>query len=614
MLTEVDLGSIGDLASLPTSIEHAGLHYLLVRDDDRYRLFSSVCPHQGGTVVVDGDRFLCPKHGWTFEPTTGRCHSVPKRNLHAYDVVQRDGRLWASLPVPVRSLGDAVQSNRRQNLAFKLHSHACLEMSADGESIVTDPWLDGPAFLGSWIPYPAPTVRPEDLRPKAFVITHEHSDHFHEPTLRRIDRSIPVVVPDFPNRRMPRRLAELGFQNVTAVPFGETSDIPGPGRCRVTFFEPLSSWNDAIALLDVDGFRILNLNDAGLNPRIAALIGPVDMLTAQFSIGASGYPLCWRHIAPERAADILRKSAVGKLKMLRESASLYGCKYLLPFASHFVLGPPQQRPFYRSLTRNSLADVVAEFRGTGVEVLDLYPGESWNSLTDEFERRADRTDDLTAVPTIERYLESTYSGNSWRRHHEETPVQREEVKRHLERLNDTVEIRLCEPLSFVLAVTDADGEKMEFELAYEVADGRLRLLPTTPQRPNLRIEIPGPVLASVVRHDLSWDEAFIGYWCRFERDPDVYHAGFWRMLQAPYYRKPNQSVISTSVELTRNSAVGDVLERFGDHGVRVLSRYGLYCSGCHRAPEETLFAAARKHGVEDRIELLLHELNATPAL
>ena len=42
-----------------------------------------------------------------------------------------------------------------------------------------DPWLDGPAFLGAWVPSPAADASGADLRPDAILITHEHSDHFH---------------------------------------------------------------------------------------------------------------------------------------------------------------------------------------------------------------------------------------------------------------------------------------------------------------------------------------------------------------------------------------------------------------------------------------------------
>src|SRR5207244_759322 len=83
--------------------------------------------------------------------------------------------------------------------------------------------------------------------------------------------------------RLPRRLAALGFRDVHRVRFGEPTRIRK--NWSVTTFEPASYWNDAFVLIDVDGFRIFDINDAGVNARIAKMAGPVDVLAVQFSAG-----------------------------------------------------------------------------------------------------------------------------------------------------------------------------------------------------------------------------------------------------------------------------------------------------------------------------------------
>jgi len=113
----------------------------------------------------------------------------------------------------------------------------------------------------------------------------------------------------------------------------------------------------------------------------------------------------------------------------------------------------------------------------------------------------------------------------------------------------------------------------------------------------------------VIRGGLSWDEAFIGYWCRFDRHPNVYHAGFWRLLQAPYFKKPVDTPRPSPGEISRASTVAEVLEAHGGEADRVLRRYGLYCSGCQHSTAESIESAARQHGVDaDRLEQLLREL------
>ena len=147
------------------------------------------------------------------------------------------------------------------------------------------------------------------------------------------------------------------------------------------------------------------------------------------------------------------------------------------------------------------------------------------------------------------------------------------------------------------------------DVSFAVIAGRLSMLGEPPAVPNLAITIPLGVLTAVVRDGLSWDEAFIGYWCRFDRHPNVYHAGFWRLLQAPYFKKPVNTETSTPGAISRASTVAEVLEAHGPEADRIFRRYGLYCSGCHHSTAESIEAAARQHGVDThRLELLVHEL------
>jgi CMP-N-acetylneuraminate monooxygenase len=117
-----------------------------------------VCPHQGGTVADTGSRFECPLHNWKFDRHTGRCLNAPSRSLTSHPAAVEDGHLIAS--VPVETAIDHVRPERsaKAGLTIRLLSHACLEISFDGFTLLTDPWLDGLAFLGSWAPHPAPAA------------------------------------------------------------------------------------------------------------------------------------------------------------------------------------------------------------------------------------------------------------------------------------------------------------------------------------------------------------------------------------------------------------------------------------------------------------------------
>jgi CMP-N-acetylneuraminate monooxygenase len=187
---------------------------------------------------------------------------------------------------------------------------------------------------------------------------------------------------------------------------------------------------------------------------------------------------------------------------------------------------------------------------------------------------------------------------------------RDELAAYLHRLNDVPEIAFCEDVIVRLQAESASNPAASIDLSFTVANGRLEALDGVADAPNLRITLPLAVATAVLRQELSWDEAFIGYWCRFDRRPNVYHSGFWRLFQAPYYKRAIDVRESAPSPIAATSTVADVLEAHGDRADRILRRYGLYCLGCQHSTAESLEMAARQHGLEPkRCDLLIKELN-----
>lgn len=57
--------------------EDRGALVAVVRlDDGRAFVVEDTCPHDGGLLsdgYVEGDRLVCARHNWEFDPTTGQC-------------------------------------------------------------------------------------------------------------------------------------------------------------------------------------------------------------------------------------------------------------------------------------------------------------------------------------------------------------------------------------------------------------------------------------------------------------------------------------------------------------------------------------------------------------
>ena len=368
-------------------------------------------------------------------------------------------------------------------------------------------------------------------------------------------------------------------------------------------------------LIDLGGLRVLNQNDAGLNRRIAGRLPPVDVLTCQFSHGASGFPATWGHLTDEEKSDYYRRAGRGALSMLEQAMELYGARYLLPFASHFALWHPSHQGYARRLGLNTLDDVRRLAAASGWTVLDLLPGESWNSATQRFVRAGSRASGkrLATRSDAAEYVRETFNDEVFRRFHPvEGSVTRDQVRQYLLGLNRVPEIRFCEDVRVRLSVLREYEGSALFDVRFRVQAGHLEVPDTgDTDRADLEMWVPAPILALLISEELSWDEAHIGYWCRFDRDPDVYHPGFWRLLHCPYYRRePRQPWPGAgSSAITARTAISELTESHPE-AERILGQHGLYCLACGKGYRETLADGARAHGLsQPELDRLVTALN-----
>lgn len=59
----------------------------IANTDAGYAALDNVCVHRGGPLgqgVVDGNKVICPWHGWTFDAHTGACTHNPNARAAAY--------------------------------------------------------------------------------------------------------------------------------------------------------------------------------------------------------------------------------------------------------------------------------------------------------------------------------------------------------------------------------------------------------------------------------------------------------------------------------------------------------------------------------------------------
>ena len=570
-----------------------GTAYIVVKGDDDVTVFSAVCPHQGGIVDACDGEIVCPLHGWRFG-NDGTALNVKNANLFPVSSYLKDGKVFVG-KASERIDNYLSSTSSLKNISVELLSHACAIVDFNGYRVLFDPWLDGPSFNGAWIHYPPNKIDVNALDFDAVVFTHEHSDHFHENTFKQFRRDVKIFIPDFPNQRMQTVLKTWQFSDVNVVSFGEPCILQE--NLRLTFYQPTGLWNDAILLLNSSYGNILNINDAGLNHDIASLLPKIDILFCQFNAGASGFPATWSNFDEEYKTNFYTNANKNKMTLLDQAAKLYKTQVLVPFASFFYLWHETHAQYAKLLSFNEPHAIREALSCEQYEVLDLLPGDRWSGTEGNITRK--RTEivaqKLYQPDTMLAYADSVRRKQTYKQFlFEDLSPSDEEVIRYFLSFNYVPAIVNCENFSFLFELVDPAYEvDRRFLIVFRDAQLTIEKID---KKVNAELEmmIPRGLAYRLVKYNESWDEVTIGYWCRFSRNPDVYHQGFWRLIQAAYFAEGFRENLDENG--LSDYSLAKLLDDFPKVGP-VLARYGLYCSYCEKRESETLGQALAYHGL-----------------
>jgi UDP-MurNAc hydroxylase len=262
-------------------------------------------------------------------------------------------------------------------MRFQILSHAGLSTtSASGVNLLCDPWVVGSTYWRSWWNYPP--VSPEliaSLKPDYVYLTHIHWDHFQGPSLRKFDRSTPILVARAPNDRMVRDLNQIGFHNVIELGNGETIEL-GPGF-RLTSYH-FGVFLDSAVVIEGDGITMLNANDAKLmGPPLREVLRRHPRLDFVFrSHSSANSRLCYEVMDdPVRAVDDL----TGYVRQFASFVRATGARYAIPFASNHCHLHPETMHFNASVTTPVM--VQDYFKREGIadpKVVVMVSGDSWS--------------------------------------------------------------------------------------------------------------------------------------------------------------------------------------------------------------------------------------------
>ncbi|MFD1046966.1 GntR family transcriptional regulator, partial [Kibdelosporangium lantanae] len=502
-------------------------------------------------------------------------------------------------PTPVR---EAMTKLEADGLVAK-RPHAGFVVEHNGTRLLMDPWFF-PAFLESWFPYPDNRYLLDEVRDGDFdylYVSHAHEDHYDEKLLADMDRSIKVIVARYRSKVMVRRFKELGFENVTALAHKESMEL-APGL-TVTLLMDTSHKEDSGLLVDVDGFRFLDLNDC--NTAMSELPTDIDLLAAQFS-GAMWYPNCYDY-PPHTMAEKVEGVRNDLMDTLYRKVGITGARTYLPSAGPACFLDPYLESYNdRDATIFPVWDQVAEgFEKAcpDVDVLRLGPGDHVTIGPDLAVERDERS--KLDEPDLAAYRERRR--DEWEAHHAgpEPTVSQEEIEKYFNTLQTWNKRFLGDFQKDIRLVSDTENWDIRLgRLAeYFVIEGE------EPYDPDYTLLVSPRVLRAIVDGRTGWEEALLSMRVGLHREPDVFDLTFMGLLR--YGNHPAQTMQMLRERENKETIERDGLrlQRFCPHAGEDLT-YAMIGNGRIECPRHHWIWDARtgtcvdKGNIDLRVEVL----------
>lgn len=258
--------------------------------------------------------------------------------------------------------------------------HSCLRAETRAGTILVDPWLFGSCYWRSWWHFP-PTAEPDatTLAPDYVYLTHHHFDHFHYPSMRRLERSARVLIPRFGVDVMADEVEGLGFARPTELVHGKVTDL-GDG-VRVASYQ--YGFDDTAFVIAEDDEVIVDVNDCKIRGRALAQIvrdfGRPTIACKSHSF-AQSYPVFYDSDDPEQLRLV---SAQTYIDDFHDVMAQLRPRYAIPFGSMVGFLHPESAPLNDHLvTPGAVVDGVAAKGGLAdTEVVTMAPGDVWDGAT-----------------------------------------------------------------------------------------------------------------------------------------------------------------------------------------------------------------------------------------
>lgn len=148
--------------------------------------------------------------------------------------------------------------------------HACVKVTHNNFTLLTDPWFGYPFCLDAMNAYPPIKIpsRIELEKINALHISHIHPDHFCKESLNLFNKNISIYISEYEDKKFLNSVKSLGFKNIYEIPPGFTGLEIGQFKVYSFHCSKNKFTFDSAILINCDEKSIFLNNDCILSDQL----------------------------------------------------------------------------------------------------------------------------------------------------------------------------------------------------------------------------------------------------------------------------------------------------------------------------------------------------------
>lgn len=506
-----------NIDNLDQGVNSFGDFFIKKVENDIIYVIEKTCDHAGGRLIKKGNKAVCYLHGWELD-----LENLKYNNSHigkkSIPFNLENNTLSFNTSDGFNLINPFIKDITPDSVKISWLNHATILIKSGNYSIITDPWLFGPAFVtGWWLEQPSNKSSIEDLyNADCIFVSHNHPDHLHPETLSIVEKDKLILTPNFISKSSEKYLKKLGFTNLKTVDFNKIYSLAQ--NIQISCLKSGDFRDDSGLYLNVSGTEILLTVDSNfLNSY--KLPRNIDLLATSFASGASGYPLIYDNLNEQEKFKIIKRNKNSIKASVINYIKHTSPSYYLPYAGMFKEKASRDEYILSNNIKNSVSDYSEICNRYNVTL--IVPDKNVSIFFDK--NNVMNLEKNYSVQIHEHPIDHYINGSK-----------KEFIYNAYEILEYFYKSGFNSNQVVQIIPTDDDFKYSNKDIVYydfELSEGRIiekkELKKELKGKRLMTVNVREEAIAFLIKNKLPWEDLTIGFQARITRIPDSYESEFW---------------------------------------------------------------------------------------